>query len=448
MTLAYQPLDMLTMVDADKGLVDRRIFSDQDIYQMELEQIFARAWNFMCHDSQIPNPGDFFMSFIGEDRVIVVRDNDGNAQVLINTCRHRGNAICRADEGHATSFMCTYHGWTYDLQGKLVGVPGFKEVYHEELDRENWGLITGRAESYHGWIFATLDREAPELYDYLGEVGRMGIDQVYARGDTTRVAGVQKFIIPCNWKFAVDNAWDFYHIITHFSAGMAGWRAGYVVKPGDEDPGMNLGDIGQVGRMSVLGTYGHAIGGWMMNREQADDFNYGLVDQTWRDKSESQELLGDVGLHSAAAHPNIFPNLWIFNSFSKISLRLPKGPHATEVWWFLFKNPEATEERQRYLTRRGSVHDGPAGIFEQDDGENWGESTKGARGLVSRRYPLNYSMNVGRGEIINDETGPAHINSGENEHPQLWFYESWSRWMAAQTWPEVTATQPKTEGYR
>ncbi len=149
--------ELKSYVDAEKGQVDRRIYSDPDIFQLEMEQIFARAWNFMAHDSQIPNPGDFFMTVIGEDRVIVVRDNDGNPQVLINSCRHRGNAICRADEGHASSFMCTYHGWTFDLQGKLVGVPGFKEVYHEELDRENWGLIKGKADSYKGWIFATLD---------------------------------------------------------------------------------------------------------------------------------------------------------------------------------------------------------------------------------------------------------------------------------------------------
>src|SRR5262245_49036962 len=116
--------EMLAMVDPDKGLVDRKIFSDSEIYEAELGQIFARAWQFMAHESQIPNPGDFFQTFMGEDRVIVVRDKSGEPQVLLNTCRHRGNAVCRAEEGHATSFMCTYHGWTYDLQGKLVGVPG------------------------------------------------------------------------------------------------------------------------------------------------------------------------------------------------------------------------------------------------------------------------------------------------------------------------------------
>ena len=123
MAVAIRDEEMYALVDTEAGLVDRRIFSGEDIYELELERIFARAWNFMATTPRSPTPGDFFMTFIGEDRVICVRDNDGNPQVLVNTCRHRGNAICRAEEGHATSFMCTYHGWTYDLKGNLVGVP-------------------------------------------------------------------------------------------------------------------------------------------------------------------------------------------------------------------------------------------------------------------------------------------------------------------------------------
>src|SRR6476661_4299065 len=187
--------EFLRLVDAGNGLVDRKIFSDQEIYDLEMERIFARAWNFMAHDSQIPNPGDFFQTYIGEDRVIVVRDKSGQPQVLLNTCRHRGNAVCRAEEGHATSFMCTYHGWTYDLQGKLVGVPGFKDYYHEDLNREEWGLIAAaKVETYRGFIFATLDPEAPSLEDYLGDVGRLSIDIIAERGDEpVVVGGIQKY---------------------------------------------------------------------------------------------------------------------------------------------------------------------------------------------------------------------------------------------------------------
>src|SRR5215213_9271576 len=186
--------EMPKFVDHERGLVDRRIYHDQAIYDLEMEQIFARSWLFMCHESQIPNPGDFFLSNMGEDRIIIVLNNEGGVSVLVNSCRHRGNAVCRADEGHATSFMCTYHGWTYDLKGALVGVPGFKEVYHEELDRENWGLIkAAKVDSFKGFIFATMDPEAPDLDDYLGEVGRISLDVTVARGNLKMAPGVQKY---------------------------------------------------------------------------------------------------------------------------------------------------------------------------------------------------------------------------------------------------------------
>src|SRR5262245_16242515 len=226
MTLeTMKPADFLAMVDTEKGTVDRRIFSDAEIYQLEMEKIFARCWNFMAHESQVPNPGDFFMTYIGEDRVIVVRDKAGDVQVLLNTCRHRGNAVCRAEEGHATSFMCTYHGWTYDLQGRLVGVPGFKDYYHEDLNREEWGLVAApNVQSYKGFIVASLDAEAPPLEDYLGDVGKMCLNLMAARGTLSATPGVEKYTIACNWKFAADNVWDFYHgAITHASAAMAGW---------------------------------------------------------------------------------------------------------------------------------------------------------------------------------------------------------------------------------
>ena len=144
-------MDYRALIDLDHGTVDRRIFFADDIYETELERIFARAWNFMCHESQIPSPGDFFLNFIGEESVIATRDRQGRLQVLLNTCRHRGNAVCRAELGHARSFMCTYHGWTYDLEGRLIGVPGYKNFYHENLKREDWGLVkAAKVESYKG----------------------------------------------------------------------------------------------------------------------------------------------------------------------------------------------------------------------------------------------------------------------------------------------------------
>jgi 3-phenylpropionate/trans-cinnamate dioxygenase alpha subunit len=430
---------MLQMVEPGRGLVDRRIFSDPDIYQLELEQIFARAWLFICHDSQIPNPGDFFMTTMGEDRVIAVRDNDGRPQVVVNSCRHRGNAVSRADEGHATSFMCTHHGWTYDLQGRLVGVPGFKEVYHEELDRENWGLIRpAQIETYHGFVFACMDPEAPNLQDYLGEVGRMCIDHIAARGEMKVVGGVQRYTIPCNWKLAADNVWDYYHTTTSHAASIA---ANYTyVKPGDTA----LNPITDRTRFTqphtvMPGLYGHAISGYTITE---DSTSLGAVSgraEAHRQTEEARRLLGPIGVR-VNGHPHVFPNMWMTGT--QVSLRVPRGPAKTEIWWFTLVEASLDDEARRARVNRANHTFGPSGILEQEDGENWAESTNAARGVVSKTYPLNYSMGLGLGQVIRDELGPPRVETRINEHAQLWYYRAWANWMSAPGWQALRERQP------
>ena len=163
--------DLERLVDTEKGLVSRRIFIEQEIYEEELRQIFARCWLFLCHDSQIPLPGDFITTYMGEDPVLVTRDTGGKVCAFLNVCRHRGNRLCRADAGNAASFSCAYHGWTFGNDGRLIGVPYLKEAYHNELDRARWGLVpVAQLEDYKGLWFATFDAEAPPLREYLGEM--------------------------------------------------------------------------------------------------------------------------------------------------------------------------------------------------------------------------------------------------------------------------------------
>ena len=280
---AAAAFDFHTLVDREKATVDRSIFSDEEIYKLELERIFARGWNFMCHESQIPKPGDFFMNYIGDDSVIATRDKTGKLQVLLNTCRHRGNAVCRAEQGHTKSFLCTYHGWTYGLDGKLIGVPGYKDFYHGELDKDQWGLITApHVKSYKGFVFASMDPDAPDLDEFLGPVGRIGLDLIAERGRIVPIDGIKKYIIGCNWKLAVDNVYDYYHApLTHAASMQV--RRPRLDKQGEPIVPRPPGPSDQ---RVMLGAYGHAISGPKIT-EAARAISERLPDTTCANRSST-----------------------------------------------------------------------------------------------------------------------------------------------------------------
>ncbi|MGE0687724.1 MAG: SRPBCC family protein [Dehalococcoidia bacterium] len=453
MTTDYRlAADAMSWVDTKNGVVDRKIFFDLEIYQLEMERVFARAWLFMCHESQIPNPGDFFLNFMGEDRVIVVRNNEGGISVLVNSCRHRGNAVCRAEEGHASSFMCTYHGWTFDLQGKLVGVPGFKEVYHEELDRENWGLIkAAQVESYKGFVFATMDPTAPNLYEYLNESGRFGLDMLADQGDMVIIGGVMKWTMQCNWKFPADNTADFSHGLTsHPSAYIAvandpkfGFRPLGNSTLKERNVGSSNGRY--QGGYAVLGEYGHVAGMSYLRKNWEEMYSKDPA-EAWRFDAETRERLGPLKSQASGCMTNIFPNLFVPMAARQVAIRMPKGPTTTEIWFFTFVDKNASPEVRELHRYRSGHQFGAAGLWEQDDGENWDQSTRGVRGVISGRYPLNYQMNLGRGEIIQEEDGPAHVEQFVNENYQLWQYRAWAELMAAESWADWKANHSRPQG--
>ena len=96
-------------------------------------------------------PGDYFVSCMGEESVILCRDRASRLHVFLNSCRHRGMKVCRYDEGNTPVFTCPYHGWSYAADGSLVGVPYFKDAYHEQLDKSKWGLVeVAQLENYKG----------------------------------------------------------------------------------------------------------------------------------------------------------------------------------------------------------------------------------------------------------------------------------------------------------
>jgi phenylpropionate dioxygenase-like ring-hydroxylating dioxygenase large terminal subunit len=443
--------DIDDLVSLERGEVDRRIYSDPAIFEREMEQIFGRAWLFLCHESQIPEAGDFFAAVMGRDNVLVVRQKDGSIRAMLNTCAHRGNAVCRADEGNAKGFLCTYHGWSYGIDGRLLGVPGYKNFYAGEVDKTRLGLApVAQLASYKGFVFATHDPKAPPLADYLGATGRLGLDLIAARGDMVVVPGIQKFVIDCNWKIAVDNLFDWYHPqVTHASAFRSGALGPEPPRPGGgyeqiDMAGVNMDSgaslevpvglitLSKFDQVVVIGEYGHAIGGPTASSSGNVEF-----DRSWRGSPHARAVLGPVGV-DVAGHPSIFPTAWVTVAPVQLSVRIPRDPTHTEIWWFTFVDRRMPPESRRFMITMANRIFGPAGVLEQEDGENWSQATAQSHGVASRRVKHLVNMGVGRGRIVK-EHGLARIEGLTSEHGQRWTYHAWAEWMKGTSWDALRA---------
>jgi nitrite reductase/ring-hydroxylating ferredoxin subunit len=420
--------DMNQLVDAERGLISRRIFIEQEIYEQELKQIFARCWLFLCHDSQIPEPGDFFTTYMGEDPVLVVRDTAGQVHAFLNVCRHRGNRLCRAEVGNAATFTCAYHGWTYRNDGRLVGVPYLKEAYHDKLQRERWGLVpVAQLDGYKGLLFATFDAEAPPLREYLGEM-TWYLDAFFDRreGGVEFIGGMHKWIMPCNWKFPAENfGGDGYHVQwSHLSAIRTGSGGDFRINP---DPN---------GVMLSPGN-GHCVIG-----VGPDTISDPPVPEILAYEAEiAPEIATRLGPRVKMVKPivgTVFPNLSMLRASAR-TLRVwhPRGPDKTEVWSWVYTDKAAPPEIKEAIRLAGLRAFSPAGTFEQDDMDNWQGCTQTGRGVVARRYPLSYEMGLGH-ERYDEDFGALASDYRYSESNHRGFYRRWAQLMAADSWAVIT----------
>jgi phenylpropionate dioxygenase-like ring-hydroxylating dioxygenase large terminal subunit len=121
---AREGVDYDSLVKEDR--VHISLYTDPAIFSDEMDKIFHRGWVYVGHRGEIPKRGDFRLKRIGLQPVIMVRDQNGQVQLLLNRCRHRGATVCQEGQGNSRSFRCMYHGWTYQLSGELSGVPSME----------------------------------------------------------------------------------------------------------------------------------------------------------------------------------------------------------------------------------------------------------------------------------------------------------------------------------
>lgn len=217
-TLTAAELRGMLREDGD-GLcrLDRRIYTDPGIFEMEMTRIWERTWIYLAHESQIPDPGDFITTHAGRHPLIVNRDRDGQINAMVNSCTHRGAQVCRVSKGNARVFSCPYHGWAFAQDGGLIAAKEEAEGgYPASFDKSALGLQhMPRLEVYRGFVFGCFDAGVEPLQDYLGEA-RTIIDLLVDQGPhgIEVLKGSTSYTFNGNWKLQAENGIDGYHPTT------------------------------------------------------------------------------------------------------------------------------------------------------------------------------------------------------------------------------------------
>lgn len=423
------------LVKSKEGLISRKIFFDREIYEQELKNIFAKCWLFLGHESQIPEPGDFITNYMGEDPVIVCRDAAGKVRVFLNSCRHRGMRVCRLDRGNTAEFVCSFHGWTYGTDGKLVGVPFVRDTYGTSLDKDKWGLVeVPKVSIYGGLIFGCWDAEAIGLDRYLGDL-RWYLDIFLTRplGGIEFIKGQQRYRCKANWKLAGENfSGDTYHLRTsHASVYELDIRQISPVTYTSKDI-----------LYSVNFEHGHGLTGINFDGERyrvdmtiAKEMGPEVAEYVEECYRRLQEKLSKQQANVyALSFGHVFPN-FSHNSFSALRpmgfyLWHPKGPHELESWqWCGIDRdaPKVLKEMVRVdFTRTQAV----AGIAAQDDTENFEQVTEATRGAVGQDLDFNFQMGHDRPNKKIKGNPPGKVADYYSEKNQNNFYRFWATQMA------------------
>ena len=435
-------IEVKGLVNAALGHIDRRVYSDPEVYQMELEQVFGRAWLFIGHESLIPNPNDFFLSYMGEDPVILTRDSKGELHAFLNMCRHRGNRVVRADDGNAKNFMCTYHGWTFSNEGKLVSVPGLQEAYYGELDVENLGLVSvAHLDTYAGFVFATWAEDAPTLEANLGNM-RWYVDTLFNRRDgAVELIGPEKWIAGFNYKVATDNfVGDQYHApLSHRSAFLA--RANVTGRPNVANQSYtNYTTPGY----EVAAGNGHGLGTRLAaSQEEAiaarAQFSQNPVLGEYLDsiRDEMERRLGHTrGQLLGGANGSIFPNMSFLWGNGTVRVWQPRGPLKTEVWSYTAIDASAPAEVKRLARITCMQSFGPSGLLEQDDMDNWHNASDAGNSREARKSPGVIHMGLGH-EMKHDVLPGTVVPNFFSEVAQRGQYARWQEFMNARSWADI-----------
>jgi phenylpropionate dioxygenase-like ring-hydroxylating dioxygenase large terminal subunit len=349
------------------------LYTEQAIYQLELQKIWFRTWVYVGHESEVPKANDYVMKSIGPEPIIMTRDKTGKVNLLHNRCPHRGNRVCVTDKGNARSFTCPYHGWTFANDGELRGYP-FPSGY-DGVDRSALGLgRVARVASYKGFVFGSFAAEGPTLEEHLG-AAKSSIDLLCMNspeGEVELTAGFLKHKVKSNWKFLVENETDGYHpSFVHAS----------------------IFEVAKSGIGSLYSAESTAVSRYLENGHSENDlrpeFRKRDSPLSWfnttaerlpdyvesMNKSYGPEKARQIMINGTP-HTMIFPNLFIAEIQLFVIQPLAVNETVQHVTALQFKGAPDLNRRMRQQTM-GSV--GPAGFLLADDAEMYERTQLGVQ---------------------------------------------------------------------
>ncbi|MBM3509280.1 MAG: Rieske 2Fe-2S domain-containing protein [Alphaproteobacteria bacterium] len=349
----------------DYSRVPYALYHDRAVYDAEQERIFkGPAWNFLGLEVEIPKPGDFRTSVIGDTPVVFNRGTDGKVHAFVNRCAHRGALLRREAYGNASDHTCIYHRWNYDLEGNLVGVPFQRGVNGKgglgpDFDKRDHGLRKLRVESFAGILFTTFADETEPLRDYLGEPLVRFLEPRFGR--PLAVLGYMRQRIFGNWKFYVENIRDMYHgsLLHEFQATFGISRVTYTGGTRMDPRHRHNISWGIQGTEASTAETHKMYKEANLETERLKLREMAMVD--YRPEFDDQISIGIC---------SVFPNACfqqIRNSLAARQVR-PRGPDDFDLYWTILGYADDTPDMTQHRLRQSNMI-GPAGFISMEDGE-------------------------------------------------------------------------------
>ncbi|MGA6969191.1 MAG: Rieske 2Fe-2S domain-containing protein [Xanthobacteraceae bacterium] len=394
----------------EPGRVHREVYTDPDIFELEMERIFGRAWLFVGHASQVPQHGDYITTELGRQPVIMVRHRDGSVHVLLNRCTHRGAKVVNDRTGNAARLTCCYHGWSYETDGRLATVP-VPEGCAADFDKAAFGLARApRVEEYRGFLFASLAEKGLSFEDHIGAM-KGNIDDLVDRapdGELALDAGMHRYVYGGNWKLQVENVLDSYHVPFGHASTVNKQGVQFARREGDQK-GATVVETEKKQtaaswkeRKSYVAGNGH---GWTSNTSLDDDKRASPAYDEYR-----RVLAEKVGIERAKQiltprlhNSLIYPNMSIMGLNIHVRVIKPIAVDRTEVNIYPIRLVGAPAAMNFGNIRLLNVTHSAASFVQTDDLEAFVRAQKGLRSRMTQW------VDISRG--LGDEEPDRELNA-------------------------------------